>query len=105
MDDRKKCLVEGDLYTAITAFHDCNDKEKREGLIRKYTLMFCEKYDIDVIEALDLVTKMINHRRQNSDFKYEYYKDLRKIVLDQDTNAANKTNSKDKPENPEDNGR
>ena len=100
MDDRKKVLVEGELYAAITAFHDCDDKKRREEFVKEYTLKFCKKYNIDVEEALDLVINMINQRRKNSDYQYEQYKDLKKLVIPQGEEIKDRRNSRNKSEDP-----
>ena len=47
MDKNKIVLVEVELFRAISAFHECNSKKKREFYIQKYFHDFCKKYDID----------------------------------------------------------
>lgn len=78
-------LVENDLINAVRAFHDLDDKEKRETYVREYTLEFCQKNGIDVKEAIAVMNKYFEGRRNDdTPFNYDHYKGkktLEKIIL------------------------
>ena len=80
MTDTQKVLVERDLIKAIRTFHDCDDKEKREKYTREYFHEFCSKYDIDEKEALEMVEKYLEQKRESTEYKYEYFEDLNSII-------------------------
>ena len=81
MDADKKILVENELAGAIRAFHDIDNKEKREKYAKEYFINFCKENDIDLEEAYEIVLKIIDDRRKNSIFKYEHYENLKDILL------------------------
>lgn len=87
MTNEQKLLVEAVLFNAVRTFHDCDDKEKREKYTREYTIEFCEKHGVDIKEAIDYMTEMFKERRKNSQFKYEHYQNLEKIILPDDGDA------------------
>ena len=89
MNNYKKALIESDLIKAIMAFHDCDDKERRESYVREYFLDFCDNYDINKEEALKLLEDFFESKRKNTMFKYEYYKDLKSIIFPEN-NEKNK---------------
>ena len=85
MEKKQEILVETELYTAVSAFHDLDNKKEREIYVKDYTLEFCKRYGIDPIEAVGKLKEMFEDRRKNSKFKYEHYRKdaLDKIVLDE----------------------
>lgn len=74
MDSQKQVLVEQILFTAISAFHDLNDRDKIEKYARDYFSGFCQRYDVDMKEAYKILDEMFEHRRKHTVFDYEYYK-------------------------------
>ncbi|MBR3512585.1 MAG: hypothetical protein IKN74_06520 [Clostridia bacterium] len=86
MQKDQEILVETELFTAVSAFHDADDKKKREKYVKEYTLEFCKKYNIDPMEAVGKLKDMFEDRRNKTMFKYEHYKDdsLDKIILDEE---------------------
>ena len=83
MDSKKQILVEQVLFTAISAFHDLDNKDKITKYARDYFSGFCERYDVDGQEAYEILEEMFEHRRTHTIFEYEYYKDgaLSEILL------------------------
>ena len=83
MDNNKKILIESTLFKAVISFHDIDDETQREQFLKEYFEEFCTKLDVDPTEACSLIEEMIERTRENSDFKYEHYKDdgLRKVLL------------------------
>lgn len=97
MDKNKIVLVEVELFRAISAFHECDSKKKREFYVQEYFHEFCKKYDIDELEAIDILDNIFEDRRKNTVFEYEHYKDgLGKIIFPEQ--EKNKTTKKGKEE-------
>ena len=84
MDKREEVLIEGDLFDALRAFHDLDDREKRNQYVKEYVLEFCSNNNIDPREAIDKLIIMFEDRRKSTIYKYEHYKNdpLDKIVFD-----------------------
>lgn len=93
MDNLQRLLIENNLLKAISAFHDCNDREKRESYVREYFFEFCNKYNINQDEALELLENLLRYKRENTVYKYEHFKDLKSILYPQ-----TEENEKDKLE-------
>ena len=78
-------LTENVLIDAVRAFHDLDDKEKRETYVREYTLKFCKENGIDPKEAISVLTSYFEKRRKDDTmFNFEHYKGkktLEKIIL------------------------
>lgn len=49
MEKNLKILIENDLCTAISTFHDCNSASERNTLVKNYTINFCKTYNLDVM--------------------------------------------------------
>lgn len=83
MDSRKRILVEEILFTAMSAFHDIDNKQEREKYARDYFSGFCQRYDVDANEAYDMLNEMFEHKRTHTIFDYEHYKgdNLSQILL------------------------
>ena len=96
MTDEQALLVENVLYTAVSAFHDCDDKKRREKLIKDYTLEFCKENNLETIEVIDKLKEIYQSKRIGNPQSFPYYTNdkLDKIIL------GNKKNSK--KEAPED---
>lgn len=83
MDSNQKTLIELVLFKAIRTFHECSNKEERENSIKEYTLNFCKEYNINPIEAIDLLNELFKTQREKTEFKFEHYENdaLKTIVL------------------------
>lgn len=83
MDEKQTLLVELVLYDAIKAFHDCDDKQKRNRYIKSFTLKFCKENGIDPLEAVDKLNELFKIKRSQSQFPYQHYDNgkLEKIIF------------------------
>ena len=72
--------IELNLLSQMCAFHDVDDKAKREQFAKEYFDTFCKKTKIDPEYAYSKLEEYLKSRRANSMFKYEHYKDLRRIL-------------------------
>ncbi len=82
MTDEQRLLVETRLFDARRAFHDLDDKEKRETYAKEYFNEFCAESHIDPEEAYSILEEMFDNKRKTTQFKYGHYKDLRSILFD-----------------------
>ena len=73
-------LIEANLLSQMCAFHDLDDKKKREQYAKEYFTEFCEKTKIDPEYALKKLEDYLKHKRKHTPFKYEHYRNLRKIL-------------------------
>lgn len=96
MEDLKRklelLLIENVLYPAISAFHDCDDKQKREQYVKEYVLDFCQENNLDIIDTLDILNSIFEEKRKRKMFTYQHYKGnaLKTMVL----GKKQKSNSK-----------
>ena len=84
MDIEKKILIENVLFDAISAFlHDCDDKEKREKYIKEYTIRFCDVYNLNPVEVIEILKGIIERQKKTGFRPFPHYeKDtLDKIIL------------------------
>ena len=84
MDIEKKILIENVLFNAISAFfHDCDNKEKREQYIKEYTIRFCEVYDLNTVEVIEILKGIIERQKKTGFRPFpNYEKDtLDKIIF------------------------
>lgn len=85
MTNEQLLLTENVLIDAVRAFHDLDNKQKREEYVREFTLDFCKKNNIDPKEAIDVLNKYFERRRKDdTPFNFEHYKGkktLEKIIL------------------------
>ena len=95
MDKKQTLLVELVLYDTIKAFHDCDDKQKRNRYIKSFTLIFCKENGIDPLEAVDKLNEIFKLKRSQSQFPYQHYDNgkLEKIIF-----SGKKTPTKKKTE-------
>lgn len=80
-------LIENDLCTAISTFHDYNNTSERNALVKNYTINFCKTYNLDVMEVIDFLIKYFDKKIEtNPMFPYEHYRknNLKKIILKDD---------------------
>lgn len=85
MEERNKnadidLTIERSLLSQICAFHDLDDKKKREQYAREYFTEFCEKTKIDPEYALEKLEEYLKHKRETTQYEYEHYKNLRRIL-------------------------
>ena len=96
---REQELVIGlELFTALNAFHDCNDKEKMKRYTKEYTLKFCEENTLDPLEVLDKLNKLFSFYKKNSTYKYENFQGnkLNKIILSKKSTSTKKITEQNK---------
>ena len=98
MTDEQRLLVESKLFDAMRAFHDLDDKEKREKYAKEYFNEFCIEANVDPEEAYAILEEMFEHKRKTTQFKYDYYKDLRSILFDKKASKRVKKDDKDRDE-------
>lgn len=103
MDNIEKILIECELFKVISAFHDCDDKEKRNAYVKEYIIQYCKENNLDVMTTIDFLKELFDKKRKsNSNFQYEYYKGnaLEKIVFgnNKKSNSKNNNSKKDKIE-------
>ncbi len=88
MTTEQLLLTENVLIDAVKAFHDLDDKKKREQYVREYTLEFCEKNKIDPKEAIAVLNKYFERRRKDDTmYNFEHYKGkktLERIILSEE---------------------
>ena len=58
MKHEDSILVENILYNAISTFHDCDDKEKRNKYIKEFTLNFCQEHGLNPSEVVGKLKEM-----------------------------------------------
>lgn len=91
MTNEQLLLTENILINAVKAFHDLDDKQKREEYVREFTLNFCKENKIDPKEAIDVLNKYFESRRKDdTPFNFEHYKGkktLEKIILSDELSA------------------
>ncbi len=87
MTTEQSLLIKTDLFDAIRAFHDCNDKEKREKYIKEYTLDFCKTYDIYPIEVIEKLNSLFKEQKRISHYAYKHFQNgkLGKIILPEES--------------------
>ncbi len=78
--ERDDLLIEANLLSQMCAFHDVDDKKKREEYAREYFEKFCSETKIDPEYAFKKLDDYIKGKRKTTMFKYEHYKDLRRIL-------------------------
>ena len=71
-DENIKILIENQLYTAVSTFHDCGE-EKTKEYTKKEIHKFCEKYNLKIESVIEYLDFMFEKKRQNTKFKYEKY--------------------------------
>ena len=81
MTNEQRVLVETDLFRAISAFHDLDDKELREKYAREFFSDFCKKNNIDPKEAYTTIESILDHKRKHTPFGYEHYNNLEDILF------------------------
>lgn len=83
MKHEDSILVENILYNAISTFHDCDDKEKRNKYIKEFTLNFCQEHGLNPSEVVGKLKEMFEHQRNSTPHKFPHYKDnsLDDIIL------------------------
>ena len=69
MKHEDSILVENILYNAISTFHDCDDKEKRNKYIKEFTLNFCQEHGLNPSEVVGKLKEMFEHQTTNQYFK------------------------------------
>ena len=74
-NEEELALIEQHLYKALRAFHDCEDKKRREFYVKDYFEYFCTYNGIDPSKAIEYVKKMFNEKRRTTMYSYEYYKE------------------------------
>ena len=88
MTTEQLLLTENVLINAVKAFHDLDDKKKREQYVREYTLEFCEKNKIDPKEAIAVLNQYFERRRKDDTmYNFEHYKGkktLERIILSEE---------------------
>lgn len=67
-------LIENVLYTAISTFHDCSDKEQRNKLIKDYTIDFCKENNLDPIEVITKLKEVFENQRKSDPNKFPHFK-------------------------------
>lgn len=98
MTDEQRLLVEARLFDAMRAFHDLDDKEKREAYAKEYFNKFCAETHVDPEEAYSLLEEMFAFKRKTTQFKYGHYKNLRGILFDKKAPKQVKKDDKDRDE-------
>ena len=90
MTTEQLLLTENVLIDAVKAFHDLDDKKKREQYVREYTLEFCKENKIDPKEAIAVLNQYFERRRQDDTmYNFEHYKGkktLERIILSEELN-------------------
>ena len=88
MTTEQLLLTENVLINAVKAFHDLDDKKKREQYVREYTLEFCEENKIDPKEAIAVLNQYFERRRKDDTmYNFEHYKGkktLERIILSEE---------------------
>lgn len=67
MEKDLKILIENDLCTAISTFHDCNSASERNALVKNYTINFCKTYNLDVMEVIDFLIEYFDKKRKSAE--------------------------------------
>lgn len=73
-EEEQAALIEQDLYKALRAFHDCEDKKRREFYVKDYFEYFCTYNGIDQSKAIEYVKKMFSEKRRTTMYSYDYYR-------------------------------
>lgn len=87
LDENAKILIESELFDAIRAFHDLDNKEERNQVIREFTIKFCMEHNIDIAQTIDLLKELFEKRREmNKMFPYEHFvgNNLNRIILEEE---------------------
>lgn len=64
MDEKNMILIETELFDVLRAFHDLDDKEKRNQFIKDYTIAFCLKNDLDVGETIEILKELFEKKEK-----------------------------------------
>lgn len=84
-NEENQILIETELFDVLRAFHDLDDKEKRNQYVKEYTIEFCTKNNLDISKTIDKLKELFERkRRMNKMFPYEHYEgnNLSKIILE-----------------------
>lgn len=73
----QELLIEQELCSAIRAFHDLEDKEKRYAYSKEYFWAFCERYGLDPKEVFPIVKRTL---KRKSEFVFSDYTDSVKFL-------------------------
>lgn len=64
LDENIKILIENELFDAICAFHDLDDKEERNQIIREFTIKYCMEHNIDIGQTIDLLKELFEKKEK-----------------------------------------
>lgn len=66
----QELLVEQELCDAIRAFHDLDDKRKRNAYSKEYFWKFCQEHNIDPQEAFSVVERVLKEKSKTGFSNY-----------------------------------
>jgi len=78
--ERIDLLIEANLLSQMCAFHDVDNRAVREHYAKEYFDEFCKTSKIDPEYAYKKLDAYIKEKRRTTMFKYENYRNLRKIL-------------------------
>lgn len=67
------CLIEQELYYAISLYHSIEDKRTREFYVKDTFEWFCEHYGADKTFTVELLKSYFRDRHKNTNFNYNKF--------------------------------